>query len=157
MTKSQRLKPVTRVAENREQEAALAMAEAQQALNEREARLNELVGYRAEYHMRYKTASGVGMEAAQIQDYRHFIAKLDQAISGQLALVEAARNVHEETKRQWFATRSKSMALGKVVTRYRHEEVRSAERREQGEADERNQHRKPVSSLGSANDEIEPD
>jgi len=133
------------------------MAEAQQALNEREARLNELVGYRAEYHMRYKAASSAGMEAAQIQDYRQFIAKLDQAISGQLVLVEGARNVYEETKRQWSATRSKSLALDKVVTRYRHEEVRSAERREQGEADERNQHLKPALSLDSSNDEIEPD
>jgi flagellar protein FliJ len=157
MTKSQRLKPVTRVAENREQEAALAMAEAQQALNEREARLNELLSYRAEYHMRYKTASSTGMEAAQIQDYRHFIAKLDQAISGQLALVEGARGVYEETKRQWFATRSKSLALDKVVTRYRHQEVRSTERREQGEADERNQHLKPALSLDSGDDETGPD
>ena len=157
MTKSQRLKPVTQVAESREQEAALAMAEAQQVVDEREARLKELAGYRAEYHMRYKAASGAGMEAAQIQDYRHFIAKLDQAISGQLVLVEGARNVYEETKRQWSATRRKSLALDKVVTRYRHEEARSAERREQGEADERNQHLKPVLSLDSSNDEIEPD
>lgn len=128
------------------------MADAQQALNEREARLNELVGYRAEYHMRYKTASSAGMEAAQIQDYRHFIAKLDQAISGQLVLVEGARNAYEETKRQWSATRSKSLALDKVVTRYRYEEVRSAERREQGEADERNQHLKPALSLDSGDE-----
>jgi flagellar FliJ protein len=152
MTKSQRLKPVTRVAENREQEAALAMAEAQQTLNECEARLNELVSYRAEYHMHYKAASSAGMEAAQIQDYRHFIAKLDQAISRQLALVDGARNVYEETKRQWFATRSKSLALDKVVTRYRHEEARSVERREQGEADERNQHLKPALSLDSGDE-----
>ena len=125
------------------------MAEAQQAFNEREARLNELVSYRTQYHIQYKSASSTGMEAAQIQDYRHFIAKLDQAISGQLVLVEGARNVYEETKRQWYASRSKCLALDKVVTRYQHEEVRNVERREQGEADERSQHRKPALTLES--------
>ncbi len=153
MTRAQRLKPVTRIAENREQEAALVMARAQQMLDERELRLEELVAYRAEYQMRYKAASSAGMEAAQIQDYRHFIAKLDLAISGQIALVETARNVLEETRRQWFATRSKSLALDKVVTRYRHEEVRNVERREQGEADERSQRLKPALSLDNDEDE----
>ena len=59
MTKSKRLEPVARIAENRERRAATELAKARQRLEEQEARLRELTSYRDDYSRRFQEA-GLG-------------------------------------------------------------------------------------------------
>ncbi|MEW6354459.1 MAG: flagellar export protein FliJ [Pseudomonadota bacterium] len=139
MTKSQRLKPVARLAEYKERDAARLLAEAQHAVERHEERLNELLTYANEYRQRLRAAESAGMEAGQRHDYQVFIAKLDEAINQQRGRLAAATHELEHRRRQWLATHGASTSLDKIVARYADEETRSAARREQGEADERAQ------------------
>lgn len=139
MTKSQRLKPVTQLAERKEHDAARLLAAAQKVVEQREQRLTELLSYAAEYQQRLQNAGRAGIEAGQLHDYQAFIVKLDEAIIHQRAMLEAAARELDERRSQWHATHNASMALDKVVTRYRHEEIRSGAQREQAESDERAQ------------------
>lgn len=137
MKKSQRLEPVAKVAESREQQAARALGQAQTLMNQAEQRLVELKNYKEEYLRRFHTQGSRGMNAAQMEDYRRFLAKLDIAIAQQQQAVEQAA-VRVETQRQhWFERRGKTQALDKVVARYQADEQRREDRNEQLELDAR--------------------
>ncbi len=140
MDRAQRLEPVTRVAEARERDAARALGEYRKVLDALEARLAELKSYRDEYVQRLSTAAAGGMDAVKLVEYRGFIARLNEAIDYQEAKVTDARTEFERRRRRWNATRTRVAALDKVVERYREEERRDVERREQSEADGRAQH-----------------
>lgn len=140
MKRSQRLEPVVKVAENREQQAAKALGDAQGALAEAQQRLEELKHYREDYIQRFHTAGSFGMSAAQMGDYRLFLSNLSQAIEQQTAMVQQAAAVVERQRQQWFNRRGKVKMLDNVVSRYQADEQRDADRKEQREQDERAQH-----------------
>ncbi len=144
MTRSKRMTPVVKVAENREQVAARILGEAQQRLSLQERRLDELVSYRDQYAEQFQQSSGMGMGAARLQDYRVFLARLHAAIEQQQRVIAHCRQDCERQRRNWMSTRTRTQALGKVVERYQREERRADERREQHDTDERAQRTRPA-------------
>lgn len=144
MTKSQRLKPITEIAESHEQDAARSMGERQQYLAGQYARLEEIKAYRAEYVQRMQEAGACGIEAGQMQDYTTFIRRLDEAIVYQYKQISAAEQHLDMSKSNWQALHSRSEALNKVVDRLRDEERRQDDRREQKETDDRSQRYKNI-------------
>lgn len=141
MTRSQRLQPVTRVASMRERNAAQALGHSRHSMTECEARLTELLAYREEYTRRLQSAGGEGMNAREVNEYRTFLTRLNEAIAHQQQRMQLIRQEYEQTRRHWQAQRTHSLALDKVVARYRHQETRQGERREQRESDDRAQGR----------------
>ncbi len=139
MTRSKRMRPVVNVAASKEQEAARLLGECQREVDLREARLHELLAYQTEYAARFETSGGDGLDMARLQDYRVFLARLNEAIALQRRLVEAARLDCEAKKNAWLGTRQHAQAIDKVVDRFRRDEVRAQGRREQAETDERAQ------------------
>lgn len=140
MKKSERLEPVIKVAETREQQAARALGQAQMQLNQAEQRLSELKTYKEEYLRRFHAQGSRGMSAAQMEDYRRFLAKLDAAIAQQQQVVAQAARFVEAKRGQWHERHGKTRALDKVVERYQADEQRRDDRKEQSEQDERAQH-----------------
>lgn len=136
MTRSKRLRPVKQVAQNREQTAVRRMGESQQLLAQQEARLAELCAYRDQYTRTFTEQGGNGIDAARLQDYRVFLARLSEAIGQQQALIEQCRSQHRQTREQWLQMRSRHQAIDKLIERFRREERRREERREQQENDE---------------------
>jgi flagellar FliJ protein len=138
MSPSKRLKPVQQVAASRERNAARTMGQARQHLAQEEAKLAQLRQYHQEYLQRFAQVASQGMSANQLQEYRAFLAKLDEAVRQQEKVVAASMANHSTHKNNWKQKHSRTQALGKVVERYRKDEVRSADRKEQKENDERN-------------------
>lgn len=139
MKKSSRLQPVVKVAESREQQAAQALGMAQTQLTQAEQRLAELKVYREDYIARFHSAGAAGMGALQMEDYRQFLHKLSLAIDQQGQVIAQAASEVEVKRQGWHQNRSKTQMLDTVVSRYQAEEQRVAERKEQGEQDERAQ------------------
>ena len=139
MTRSKRMTPVVKVAENREQAAARLLGEARQRLEQQQRKLEELTTYRDQYSREFQHCSGQGMGVARLQDFRLFLARLNQAIEQQQRVVERCRQDCERQRLNWVDSRTRTQALGKVVDRYQREERHQAERREQHETDERAQ------------------
>ena len=138
MSPSKRLKPVQKVAANKERSAARNMGQARVHLAQEEAKLAQLKQYHQEYMMRFQEVSSQGMSASQLQEYRAFLAKLDAAIRQQQKVVAASVANHDSHKDNWKQKRTRTQALGKVVERHRLEERRVADRTEQKENDEHN-------------------
>ncbi len=137
MTKSQRLKPVIKVSETRERDAARALAESKHMLVERQARLVDLNAYREEYTARFSTWGKNGISAIQLNEYRVFLANLNAAITYQEKLVENGQREFEDKLRIWHQVRGRVKALNGIVERYHQDDMRAATRREQSAEDER--------------------
>ncbi len=136
MTRSKRMQPVKQVADNREQAAVRRLGESQQRLGLQEARLEELYTYREQYARAFAEQGGHGIDAARLRDYRVFLARLNEAIRQQEALIAQARNQHRQTREAWVETRSHHQAVDKLLERFRADERRRQARREQAESDE---------------------
>jgi len=139
MLKSKRLQPVIKVAQSREDDAVQALNEYRKVIDQHEAKLIELRQYHAEYTQRLNDGGRNGLNIAQINDYRNFIARLAVAVQQQEELLESCEVVLKEKHDAWMQTRVHHQALDKVVGRYQQQEHQESEKREQAESDERSQ------------------
>lgn len=139
MSPSKRLSPVQRVAQSREQKAARHMGESHKSLLAEEAKLLQLRQYHEEYLTRFEAAARKGLSSSQLQEYRAFLDKLDEAIGQQERVVAARKNDHSSKKDSWRETHTRTQALDKVMRRYQQQERKNADRQEQKESDDRSQ------------------
>lgn len=137
MTRSKRMNPVLKVAEHREKDAARRLGQTQQRLQQQQARLRELIGYRDEYNLKFQQTCGAGVDVKQLQEYRLFLSRLNDAIAQQQRVIVNAEREVERARAGWLSTRTRSQALDKVRDRFIHAERQEAERREQADLDER--------------------
>ena len=136
MTRTQRIRPVQRLMDGREQELAKATAQARQQLVEAEAKLAELARYRGDYHLGFQKEAAGGASGLRLRDFRLFLARLDEALRQQELIVARARSELETQTRLWHESLRRAKALGIVVDKWRGEERRAADRQEQRATDE---------------------
>ncbi|MES9850380.1 MAG: flagellar export protein FliJ [Candidatus Thiodiazotropha sp. L084R] len=125
MSPSKRLKPVQRFAHSKEQNAARSMGQARKNLELEEAKLKQLKQYHQEYLDRFQQIASEGMTATQLQEYRTFLAKLDEAINQQEQVVASSMVNHNSHKDNWKQKHSRTQALNKVIDRYRDQEQKN--------------------------------
>ncbi|MES9896741.1 MAG: flagellar export protein FliJ, partial [Candidatus Thiodiazotropha endolucinida] len=95
--------------------------------------------YHQEYLERFKKMAGEGMNATQLQEYRAFLAKLDEAINQQQEVVAASVINHSSTRNFWKKKHSRTQALNKAVDNFRKQERKIADKLEQKENDDHSQ------------------
>lgn len=137
--RANRLQPAADQARQRSEDAVQKLAEQQQALARAERQLAELRGYRQEYAME----AGGGMSVNALLNRQQFVERIDRAIAQQVQEIERQRRQLEHVRTQWREAHAREAALDSVIGRYREQERKSEERREQNEIDERMQHRRP--------------
>ena len=76
------------------------------------------------------------MDAVKLQNYRSFLERLGEALRQHLKNLDAARAEYEKRHARWSEKRIEAESLGRVVERFRSEERRAADRREQREGDD---------------------
>lgn len=145
MTKSQRLKPVIKVSDTKERDAARALAESRRILTERQARLVDLNTYREEYTARFSAWGMSATPAILMNEYRIFLANLNAAIAHQEKMIENGQREFDDKLRVWYQARSRVKALNGIVEMHHKEEMHAETQRDQRAEDER-------SSLAKKND-----
>lgn len=135
MTRSQRMQPVKRLAEDRADTAAKKLAAAQQRLSEQRLRLEQLQEFRAQYQQQRTRSGEAGIDGFRLRDYNAFVGRIDTALAEQQRAVAQLEREVEQNRRQWTEMLGKARAIDKVVVRYQEDERRIAERREQQKAD----------------------
>lgn len=132
--RSERLKPVQKLAGMGESEASRELGRSQQALAEQEARLEQLRQYREEYRGMFEGERAV--DPRRLRDERAFLARLDEVIRQQEAVVRSNMEAYERQREDWIEARSRVNALDRAAERYRAGEARDRDRREQKEQDD---------------------
>ena len=139
MTRSKRMKPVQQLAQRRERKAVQKLGQSQQYLQAQQAKLEELRAYRDQYARDFEASGCDGLGAMRVQDYRIFLSRLSEAVRQQEAVIAQCCARHEQTRQQWMESRGQSQTFDKLVDRYRLEENKQLERKEQKEQDDRAQ------------------
>jgi len=136
VTRSQRMLPVQKLAEERANAAAKAYAEARDRSAAQRQRLEQLAAFREDY-LNQRTASGsAGMDGFRLRDYNAFLARIDAAIRHQQEVIRQVEADTERLRLVWMEQLGRARAMDKVVERYRQEEQRADERRGQRQTDE---------------------
>nr|WP_279237415.1 flagellar export protein FliJ [Dyella sedimenti] len=132
------MQPAADLARERQEAAMQKLAEQQQRLAKAEQQLAELQRYRQEY----AEASG-GVSVSALLNRRQFVERIDQVIAQQAVEVARQQRQLDHARGQWREAHAREQALDHVIDRYREQERKSEERREQAEIDERMQYRRP--------------
>jgi flagellar FliJ protein len=136
--RAQRLQPVARIADLRQQDAAAELRKSRETLRRYQDKLAEMRAYREDYLRRFQEQGAGGIRAEAIREFQAFLAKLDTTITQLEGLVEGARRQCDQTRNQWLKKRARSRALDGVLDRYRDRERLEERRREDRETDEHN-------------------
>lgn len=136
MTRSQRFNPIIRLADNREQQAASIMGQSLRDLELQKQRLDELSSYREDYSKRLTAAGREGVSINQMNDYRRFITKINEAITQQRRKITQSELEYEQRRMLWSSLHSQTRALDKIAGRFRDAERRQDELKEQKILDE---------------------
>ncbi len=139
MTKSERMKPIIKIAEERENVAIKRLQDALNKQRERQARLDELLAYKEEYQGKFSSTGGHARSAFQFNDYIAFLARLDVILAEQRRLLAASEEEVERERHAWMKLREKTQSLEKAGERFLTEERAIQDKKEQKDADERAQ------------------
>ncbi len=123
------------LADNREAQAAKALAVSMQQLEAKRAELERLRGYAAEYQLAQQDKP---LDRARLANLHTFTNQLSSVIKRLEEEVEVATKAMQADMEQWRGGYRHSKALEQLVEKYRRELVSHEENQEQKELDERN-------------------
>ena len=136
MTKPFSLQTLLDLSQLRMDEAGKRLSQLLASEQEAGARVTLLQQYRAEYQERFVDAarSGIGRDA--MNNFRSFLARLDEAIVQAQALVEQSKQRTAVGQREWLDQRVQVKAYDTLSTRHFDREQKAANRQEQKLQDE---------------------
>ena len=149
MKDSQRLKPVARVAQQRERDAARQLGNSLRHAEQQQKQLDSLIAYRDQYVADFKAAGKQGLSAVQLRDYQVFLRRLDNAITQQRQVLANSRQHCAQSQAEWQHQQGHSKMIDKVVERREQAENHKLNAQEQRELDDR-----PRESSSNDSDDI---
>lgn len=133
------------LADDREAQAAKTLAASMQELESKQAELDRLRGYAAEYQLNYHDKP---TDRARLSNLHTFTSQLSGVIKRLEEEVEVAKQAMQADMERWRGGYRHSKALEQLVEKYRRELVHFEEGQEQKELDERNARRNDGSAVG---------
>jgi flagellar FliJ protein len=137
MKKSQRIKTIVELKAAEEQNSLEALGISQRKLATMQTQVDGLKQYRLDYQAKFNLMGNQGTNTNQLQEFRSFMAKLDQAISGQEYALEQAKADMANKRKNWENLHQRTHSLEKVYGSAVKAEVKHESKAEQNEQDER--------------------
>lgn len=136
MASSHPLETLQNRAEDASASAMAKLAEMLASLRDSENRLAMLMRYRDEYRGKMENSSRNGVSVIQLNNFRNFLARLEEAVAQQENDVQYWRTAVERSREFWREAERRSRSYG-VLNDRRHERERDAAARiEQKQSDE---------------------
>ncbi|UZE94959.1 flagellar export protein FliJ [Alkalimarinus alittae] len=142
MRRSKRLQVVLELAKRKEDEALKAMQSSQNNLNQQHQQLQELTRYQQEYQQALRDAFSTGATAANCATYQHFLSQVGSAIEQQQRVVTLAEEQFNKARLHWQSLYEKQKGMGGLIDRFRDEEDRALDKKEQQMIDELSQRKR---------------
>lgn len=135
--RSNKLDPVLILAQSREKQAAASIRRSLQHARQLREQLQQLEQYRNEYEARFSAACASGIHPRILEDYRLFLAKLNQAIERQAEQISVADSKHQQTRARWTQLWQRKNAVEQLVEHEQCAQMERLEQLEQKASDER--------------------
>ncbi len=136
MHKSERLKPVVKLANHKEKESARALAKAREQLQAAIKKMQDLNDYRDSYAQMLHSKGKTSISANELRRYQIFLSQLDEAIKQQEVSILEAENVVNSNIAGWKEKKMRHQIIGKVTNKIQKEELISEEKRQQKQIDD---------------------
>lgn len=140
MSRHKRFDLLLHLAGERDREAVRALADRKAAMEEAQAKLQDLLIYRDDYAKVLAEGGGPGL-GIQVRDYLQFLTRLNKAITEQQESIGRHRGAVAAATQRWQDTQKQIAVLGKVAERARAADNKDRERRDQKLTDELAGHR----------------
>lgn len=135
MMRSKRFEPIRDIVSQSAKELSTAVGDAGRRVTEIERAIEQLRTYREQYARNGAAPTGA-VDAVRLQNYRSFLDRLGDAMRIQTQALGAARAEYDRRHALWSAKRIEAETLDRAVGRFRQEELRDSDRREQREVDD---------------------
>ena len=139
MRRSKRLQVVLDLAKRKEEEALKALQIAQGSLSNQNQKLQELTQYQRDYQQSLRDAYQTHATAESCATYQHFLAQVGAAIEQQQQAVALAEQQFDKVRVHWLALHEKQQGMGSLIDRFRDEEDKELDKKEQKMIDELSQ------------------
>jgi flagellar protein FliJ len=133
MSDSRKLQPIAKIRKQQERSAGRLHGESLRQAEQQKKQLDELISYRNHYAKSFQSAIELGISVIQMQEYKHFINRLDDAITQQKQNVNNGQNICEASQKEWMQKRSKCQMIDKVIESRQQVEHQEKKKREQRE------------------------
>lgn len=130
------LKVLNEIAAKEVDLAMEALARAMKVSSEAKAKHEMLVQYRQDYLNHLNSTLASGMNTKDYQNFRNFLAKLDQALAGQMDVVHKAEEQVEISRGLWQESQRKKLSYEVLTVRSDKRTAQAAEKRDQKVTDE---------------------
>lgn len=122
---------------DKEVEAATqALAQAMKIAEEAQSKYDMLQSYRMEYSQSLNQSLETGISAQAYQNFQSFFKKLDQAVSGQLHMLESAKRHVQLQKKHWQESQKKKLSYDVLAKRHEDKMAKVTSKKEQKMMDE---------------------
>lgn len=136
MLRSERLKVVLQLEEQKEHQALEKMAEAQQAHESQRQQIENLERYQQEYREQIRASQHGVVAVSRLQAWQAFIGQLDQVIAQQQTVLEKAQARLDACRQEWQKAWERRRGMEKYIETCRRQEQQEIDAREQKLADE---------------------
>lgn len=143
MNKSFSLKPIHDLAKHHSDDAAATLGRLRALEAQAKNTLETLRTYRADYRARLQQALMNGISPGELHNFHAFLAKLDQAVEEQRALVLQTEMRSASGLEQWQLQTRKVKSFDVLAERHRRQERNESERQEQRALDDYTASRTP--------------
>lgn len=127
---------VAAVARMEAQKSAIALGESQKTHSEKVQQLEQLIQFKNEYERTLNEKGSAGMGARQLQDYRLFLSRLNEAIAQQTQDIQGSQESLQVVREEWMSKNQRNQALDQLVENRHRERLRTLDRIEQKRADD---------------------
>ena len=137
---SERLRTLLKLAELKEQQAARQLGVTSERLQQAQRQSHQLVQYSEEYQQQY-VARGAEQTFSRrdLLNYQGFFSQLEQVQEQQRRVIDMRNEEREHARAAWLETYRKRHLLAQVRERRLQREAQAAEKKLQGELDDRAQ------------------
>ena len=138
MTRSQRIKKIVSLSENKERKAAQVFAAVQKILNDYKTRLIQLESYRQEYSDHLKPGGGA-QSVTLIRERQAFILQIDEGIRLLKNQIEIQETMNNSERNNWLKEKQHLDTMENIFERFHKAEQQVLALREQNQLDELSQ------------------
>ncbi|GJM04240.1 MAG: flagellar protein FliJ [marine bacterium B5-7] len=138
MTRSQRIKKIVRLSENKERSAARELAAAQKILNGYKERLGQLEDYRKEY-MGYLKPGKQAQSITVLREHQAFILQIDEGIRLLIQQINLQESMSSRERDNWLKEKRQLDTMENIFERFSSAERQISALREQNQLDELSQ------------------
>ncbi|MBY5990736.1 flagellar export protein FliJ [Ferrimonas balearica] len=136
MSDPKQLARVLELADKALEEAALNLRSANSAVQALKQQLSQLQNYRWDYVKQAQQQAGTTLQASHYQQYHHFIAKLDAAITQHNSKLRQAEAAAEQRQGLWQQAHQRQQAIALLIDKAKRAQQSRQEQRQQRELDE---------------------